>query len=130
MKLLLMSVGAGRFAVAADAVTQIVDPVLDAGTPRESPGDEATIGGARYPVIDLHALSGEPRTGACVYLLLEVKGRRAALPVDAAEAIREIEPDAIAPLPAYIFAPERRLFRGIFSDGRASRLLLDERALA
>ena len=32
----------------------------------------------------------------------------------------------IAPLPAFIFARPRRSFRGVFSDGRDPRLVLDE----
>jgi chemotaxis signal transduction protein len=125
----MVSVGSGRFGVAADAVAQIVDPALDAGFRREGTGDAAILGGESYPVVDLHALTGEPPQGPCVYLLLGSEGRRVALAVDAAEAIRDIAPDDIAPLPSFIFSRERRLFRGIFSDGRGPRLLLDERAI-
>jgi len=45
--------------------------------------------------------------------------------VDSAEAIREVAASPIAPLPSFIFASSKRLFRGIFSDGREPRLLLD-----
>jgi chemotaxis signal transduction protein len=129
MKLLMVSVGSGRFAVVADAVWQIVDPGLDSGFRPGTPEDGAMLGGERYPVLDLHALTGERPLGTCVYLLLGGDGRRVALPVDAAEAIRDIAPDDIAPLPSFIFSRERRLFRGIFTDGRVPRLLLDERAI-
>ena len=125
----MVSVGSGRFAVVADAVSQIVDPGLDPGFRRAAPQDGATLGGERFPVFDLHALTGERAPNTCVYLLLGGDGRRVAVPVDSAEAIREIAPDDIAPLPSFIFSREHRLFRGIFSDGGGPRLLLDERAI-
>ena len=46
-----------------------------------------------------------------------------------AEAIRDVPAGDIAPLPAFIFARPRRAFRGVFSDGRDPRLLLDENGL-
>ena len=125
MKLLLISVGRGRYAVAADAVTRILDPERQGDFLREGGGGDATERGVRYPVLDLHAAAGETPGPSCVYLMVEGRGGRAVLPVDSAEAIREVAASTIAPLPSFIFASSKRLFRGIFSDGREPRLLLD-----
>lgn len=125
----MVSVGSGRFAVVADAVSQIIDPGLDSGFRPGAPEEASMLEAERYPVLDLHALTGERPAGTCVHLLLSGDGGRVVMPVDAAEAIRDIAPDDIAPLPTFIFSSERRLFRGIFSDGRVPRLLLDERAI-
>ncbi|MFQ5876107.1 MAG: chemotaxis protein CheW [Acidobacteriota bacterium] len=129
MNLLLVSVGRRQYAVAADAVERIVDPALEPEFHREPQAREATHRGERYPVVDLHDMSGERRGDRCVYLFLAAGGRRAVVPVDGAEAIRDVPAAAIAPLPSYIFTCDRRPFRGIFSDGRRARLLLDEGAL-
>ncbi|PYS97551.1 MAG: hypothetical protein DMF50_00235 [Acidobacteria bacterium] len=125
MKLLLISVGRGRYAVAADAVTRILDPERQPDFRREGGGGDAIERGVRYPVLDLHAAAGETPGPSCVYLMVEGRGGRAVLPVDSAEAIREVAASAIAPLPSFIFASPKRLFRGIFSDGLEPRLLLD-----
>jgi CheW-like domain len=127
MKLLMVDVGEGRYAVPADAVTKIVDPALEAGFHLED--CEAVFQGERLPLFDLHAAAGERRGPAPVYLLLQGARRRGVVAVDGAESIREVSPGDIAPLPAFIFARPRRAFRGIFPDGAVSRLLLDEDAL-
>ena len=124
MKLLIVSVGEGRYGVPADAVAQIVDPALEADFHLEEA--EAVYRGERFPVLDLHAVADERRGPSPVYLLLEGARRRAIVAVDGTEAIREVPAGDIAPLPAYIFARSRRAFRGVFPDGRDPRLLLDE----
>lgn len=129
MNLLLVSVGRSRYAVAADAVERIIDPALEPEFKREPLADEATHRGESLPVINLHEISNEQQSDECVYLLLGTGARRAVVPVDSAEAIRDVPATSIAPLPTYIFASDRRFFRGIFSDGRNVRLLLDESAL-
>jgi chemotaxis signal transduction protein len=127
MKLLMVSVGEGRYAVPADAVAQIVDPALEADFHLED--REAVYRGERFPILDLHAAAGERRGPSPVYLLLEGVRRRVIVAVDGAEAIRDVPAGDIAPLPAFIFAWPRRTFRGVFSDGRDPRLLLDEDGL-
>ena len=129
MKLLMVDVGRGRYAVAAEAVERIIDPALEPDFEEDPETGEATDGRSRFPVLDLHGATGEFSGGSCVYLLLGAAGRRAALRVDTAEAIRDVPPSSIAPLPAFIFAEPKRLFRGVFSDERGPRLLLDESAL-
>jgi len=129
MKLLLVSVGRRRYAVAADAVARIMDPTLEPDFRREAGSEEATHRGVRYPVIDLHGAVDRGPGGPPLYLVVETGSGRAMVPVDGAEAIREIPGTAIAPLPSFIFAGERRLFRGVFSDGHWPRLLLDADAL-
>ncbi len=126
----MVSVGTGRYAVAADAVSRIMDPAQEADFRREAPAAEAVCGGARFPVVDLHSAVGQTPGPSCVYLVLEGGGGRVVVPVDSAEAIREVPAASIAPLPSFIFARDRRLFRGLFSDGRESRLLLDEGGLS
>ncbi len=128
MKLLMMSVGGQRYAVAAEAVEQITDPALDADFRRETGSAEAIHHGVRYRVVELHEAADRPG-GSRLYLLLGDGPSRAMLPVDSAEAIREVPGTAIAPLPPFIFSGERRLFRGIFFDGREPRLLLDVGAI-
>jgi len=127
MKLLMVSVGEGRYAVPADAVAQIVDPAVEVDFHLEE--SEAVYRGERFPVLDLHAVAGERRGPSPVYLLLEGARGRSIVPVDGAEAIRDVPAGDIAPLPAFIFARPRRAFRGVFSDGRDPRLLLDEDGL-
>src|SRR2546422_1875021 len=127
MKLLMVSVGEGRYAVPADAVAQIVDPAVEVDFHLEE--SEAVYRGERFPVLDLHAATGERRGPSPVYLLLEGARHRAIVPVDGAEAIRDVPAGDIAPLPAFIFARPRRAFRGVFSDGRDPRLHLDENGL-
>lgn len=122
MKLLMVSVGTGRYAVAADAVAKIMDPALDPGFRRDGSADEATHEGTRYPVVEIEP--GARGRGA-LYLLLGRGSARALMPVDSAESIREVSGAAIAPLPSFIFAGARRPVRGIFSDGRTPRLLLN-----
>jgi chemotaxis signal transduction protein len=124
MKLLMVSVGEGRYAVPADAVAQIVDPALESDFHLEDA--EAVYRGERLPLLDLHEAAGERRGPSPVYLLLEGARRRVVIAVDGAEAIREVPAGDIAPLPAFIFARPRRSFRGVFSDGRDPRLVLDE----
>src|SRR5881296_836937 len=127
MKLLMVNVGEGRYAVPADAVAQIVDPALESDFHLED--CEAVFRGERLRLFDLHAAAGERRGPAPVYLLLQASLRRVVVAVDGAESIREVPAGEIAPLPAFIFARSRRTFRGVFPDGAASRLLLDEDAL-
>jgi len=129
MKLLLVSVGEGRYAVAAEAVAQIMDPALDPKFHREPGAGELIYHGGRCPVVDLNGTVGDEEGGASLFLVLEGKGRRVMVPVDAAESIQEIPGTEIAPLPSFIFAAGRGLFRGLFSDGRVPRLLLDEAVL-
>ena len=90
MRLLLISVGRGRYAVAADAVTRILDPERQPDFRREGGGGDAIERGVRYPVLDLHAAAGETPGPSCVYLMVEGRGGRAVLPVDSAEAIRRV----------------------------------------
>jgi len=127
MKLLMVSVGEGRYAVPADAVAQIVDPAVEADFHLED--SAAVYRGERLAVLDLHAAAGERRGPAPVYLLLAGARRRVIIAVDGAEAIRDVPAGDIAPLPAFIFARPRRAFRGVFSDGRNRCLLLDEDAI-
>jgi chemotaxis signal transduction protein len=127
MKLLMVSVGEGRYAVPADAVAQIVDPAIERDFHLEDA--VAVYRGERLPVLDLHAAAGERRGPSPVYLLLEGGRRRVVIAVDGAEAIRDVPAGDIAPLPAFIFARPRRAFRGVFSDGRGPRLLLDEEGI-
>src|SRR5262249_44515348 len=80
MMLLMLSVGEGRYALPADAVSRIVDPEIEEGFRRE---DHAiVIGGDRLPCLDLHALSGEPRGPRPVYLVLDGVRGRSAVEVD------------------------------------------------
>ncbi len=127
MKLLMVSVGGARYAVQADAVTQILDPALEADLHLEE--SEAVYRGERFPLIDLHAAAGERRGRFPVYLLLAGARSRGIVPVDGAESIREIPATAIAPLPPFIFPRPGRVFRGVFSDGSEPRLLLDQEGI-
>ncbi|HXH27424.1 MAG TPA: chemotaxis protein CheW [Candidatus Polarisedimenticolia bacterium] len=127
MKLLLLNVGRGRYAVTADAVNRIIDPGEEPRAPLHPGG--AGEGAEGYPVLDLHAAAGEAPGGSRVYLILETEGRRTVVPVDSAEEIREVPGSSIAPLPSFIFASTPGLFRGLFPDSAGPRLLLDERAL-
>src|SRR5256885_7685771 len=102
MKLLMVNVGEGRYAVPADAVEQIVDPALEGDFRLEE--CEAVFRGERFPLVDLHAAAGERRGPAPVCLLLHGARRRAVIAVDGAEAIRDVSAGEIAPLPAFIFA--------------------------
>jgi chemotaxis signal transduction protein len=129
MKLLLVRVGRGRYAVAADAVARILDPAVETDFHLEQTTGDAICQGMRYPVVDLHGAMGERAEGPGVYLLLEGPSRRAMVAVGGAEAIREVPADGIAPLPSFIFATARRFFRGIFLDEGEPRLLLDESGL-
>ena len=129
MKLLMVGVGRGRYAVAAEAVERIIDPAQETNFEEDPETGEATDGRNRFPIFDLHKAAGETSGASCVYLLLGGAGRRAVVRVDTAEAIRDVPPSEIAPLPAFIFAEPKRLFRGVFSDERGPRLLLAESAL-
>ncbi|HEU4402602.1 MAG TPA: chemotaxis protein CheW [Candidatus Polarisedimenticolia bacterium] len=129
MKLLMVSVGRGRYAVAADALARIADTTSGSEARRVGSERAVTVHGVSYPVVDLHGMLGETPSRSCVYLVLEGKDGRAVLPVDKAEEIHDIPATAIAPLPSFIFAGARRLFRGLFSDGHESRLLLDASVL-
>ncbi|HEX9427183.1 MAG TPA: hypothetical protein VGA64_05295 [Candidatus Polarisedimenticolia bacterium] len=122
MKLLMVSVGAGRYAVAAEAVAKIMDPALDPGFRHEGNSAEAIHDGTRYPVVEIDPGA---RGAGGLYLLLGKGGARALMPVDSAESIQDVSGTAIAPLPTFIFAGARRPVRGIFADGRTPRLLLD-----
>ncbi len=131
MKLLMVSVGSGRFAVAADAVVQILDPALDRDVRPEAESGEVVWRGRRHRVAEWpEVLRRNPGGHAGLYLVLRHPLRDCALPVDSADTIQEIPPAAIAPLPAFIFSGGRRLFRGIFFDGQEPRLLLDVGAIA
>ncbi len=131
MKLLMVSVGSGNYAVAADAVVQIFDPALEPGFVPDGGSGEIMRAGARHRVAALPSVPGRhPGSGSRLFLVLDEKTGRFVLPVDSAEAIQEVPGTAIAPLPSFIFAGERRPFRGIFFDGREPRLLLDVGALA
>jgi len=127
MKFLMVSVGQARYAVQADAVRRILDPVQEADLHVE--GAEAVFCGERLRLIDLHAVAGEPRGREPVYLLLEGSRSRALVPVDGTEAIREVPAIDIAPLPPFIFASPGRVFRGVFSDGGSPRLVLDQEGM-
>jgi len=123
MKLLLVNLGRGRYAVAADVVARILDPATEIDFHLENRSREVTYRGSRIRVASLHGEQQMARV--CVYLVLEVRGRRALLPVDDAEAIRDVPAAAIAPLPPFIFARQERSFRGVFSDRGEARLVLD-----
>jgi chemotaxis protein histidine kinase CheA len=129
MKLLMVSVGRGRYAVSADAVARILDPQLEPQLRQVDRDGKASVEGQPTRVVDLHRLAGERWEGAGVFLLVQSGGGRTLLRVDQAEAIRDVPPSAIAPLPPFIFAGDRRFFRGVFDDGAFARLLLNEEAL-
>ena len=129
MKILLVRAGRGRYAVAADAVSRILDPSTETNFHLEQTTGDAICRGARYPVVDLHEATGERAATPGLYLVLEDAPCRVAVAVDGAEAILEVPADAIAPLPSFIFATQRRLFRGVFVDEEGPRLLLDEKGL-
>ncbi len=120
----MVSVGEARYAVQADAVSQILDPAQEADFHLEE--SQVVFRGERFPLIDLHAAAGELPGGSPLYLLIEGARRRAIVPVDGTEAIREVAASEIAPLPPFIFPRPGRAFRGVFSDGKAPRLLLDQ----
>jgi len=126
MKLLLVSVGRGRYAVAADAVARILDPATEIDFHPEGRDPEVTYRGSSVTLVNLDQ-GQEVRLpgGSRVYLVLEARGKRALLPVDGADAIREVPAAAIAPLPPFIFERQARRFRGIFSEGGEPRLVLD-----
>src|SRR3989442_4696246 len=109
MKLLMVSVGEGRYAVPADAVVQIVDPAVEVDFHLEE--SEAVYRGERFPVLDLHAVAGERRGPSPVYLLLEGARGRSIVPVDGAEAIRDVPAGGISPPSAVIFARPPRAVR-------------------
>lgn len=113
----------------SDAVARILDPAVESEFRLEDGADRATWRGATLPVVGLWATPIE-RVAPRVFLLLQGSGGHAVLPVDAAEAIRDVPADAIAPLPGFIFADGRRLVRGLFYDGAEPRLLLDAGAFA
>jgi chemotaxis signal transduction protein len=125
MKLLMLSAGCGRYAVPADAVTRIMDSAgareLRAGSTSGVP-DRA---GEAIPVFDLRGPAGGADPAGGVYLLVEREGGVALVAADDAEAIREVPGADIAPLPSFIFSGASRIFRGLFSDGRSQRLLVD-----
>ena len=124
MKLLMVNVGEGRYAVPADAVVQILDPAAENDFHLEQ--TEAVVRGERVARVDLHAAAGEVPGPRPVYLLIEAGARRAVVAVDGAEAIRDVPAGDIAPLPAFIFERDRRAFRGLLPDGPMPRLLLDQ----
>ncbi len=128
MKLLMVSVGAGRFAVAADTVTQILDPDLERDFTRDPESGEVLRLGVRYRVIHLQEERPDGQSSR-LYLVLRAGDGKAMIPVDSADTIQEIPAAAIAPIPSFIFAADRRAFRGVFSDGREPRLLVDVGAL-
>lgn len=127
MKLLMVNVGVGRYAVPADRVSRIIDPAIEPDFLLEE--SRAVLRGESFPLIDLHAAAGEIAARTPVYLLLQGRQRQVVVPVDDAEAIRDVPPGDIAPLPLYIFAQPHRAFRGVFEDATGPRLLLDEDGL-
>jgi chemotaxis signal transduction protein len=128
MKLLMVSVGGERFAVAADTVVQILDSRLERDLSRDRESGEVVHRGKRYRVVHLKSDPSESEP-ARLYLLLRAGDGEAMVPVDTADTIQEISPGAIAPIPSFIFGTEHRAFRGVFSDGREPRLLVDVGAL-
>ncbi|MGH9750504.1 MAG: chemotaxis protein CheW [Candidatus Polarisedimenticolia bacterium] len=130
MRLLLVRVGGLRLAVSADAVARIVDPAVEGDFLPGGPGGRIRWRGTEYPAVDLRGVAGEPKGGEAVYLLVD-RGRTSVfLRVDAAETIRDVAADRIAPLPPFIFATPRRFVRGLFADPDGPRLLIDEGAIA
>jgi chemotaxis protein histidine kinase CheA len=129
MKLLMVSVGQGRYAVAAEAVERIIDPALEPGFQEDLQTGETRDHEVRYPVFNLHEVAGEQPGQTCVYVLIGTPSGRAVVRVDSADAIRDVPAASIAPLPAFIFEASRRLFRGVFPDDRGPRLLLNESAI-
>lgn len=127
MKLLMLSVGRGRYAVAASAVTRIIDP---RGEPAGEPGGVPEhLPGDRQPV-DLYALAGETAPASAILLHLDHAGRSAVLAVDQVDDICEVPTGEIAPIPAFVFEGTSRMVRGVLRDEGGLRLLLDERLLA
>src|SRR5256885_15513151 len=102
MKLLMVNVGEGRYAVPADAVEQIVDPALEGDFHLEE--SEAVFRGERFPLVDLHAAAGERRGPAPGYLVLHGGRRRAVIAVDGAEAIRDGSAGGGGPPSGLLFA--------------------------
>src|SRR5437773_12065267 len=102
MKLLMVSVGEGRYAVPADIVTQILYPALEGDFRVER--SEAVYRGVRFPVLDLHAAAGERPGVATGYRVIESSRNRAAVPVDGADSIRRVPSTALPPLPSSSFS--------------------------
>jgi chemotaxis signal transduction protein len=130
MRLLLVRVGGLRLAVAAEAVARIVDPAVEGEFLHGEAGGRIRWRGVEYPAIDLRGVAGEPGGDEPVYLLVERGSSRLFLRVDAAETIREVAADRIAPLPPFIFATPHRFVRGLFADADGPRLLIDEGRIA
>ncbi len=128
MKLLLVRAGRGRFGVAADAVIQILDPAIDPDLKVAVEQGEVVHRGRRFPIEDLREETGRPSVAAPVYVLLEKDGRCAAVGVDCAESIRDVDDGAVAPLPGFIFALPRRVQALVEVEGDAV-LLLDMAAI-
>src|SRR2546428_13950073 len=97
MKLLMVSVGEGRYAVPADAVAQIVDPAVEVDFHLEE--SEAVYRGERFPVLDLHAVAGERRRASPAVLLLEGARGRPLLPAAGARGRRAVPPRGLSPPP-------------------------------
>jgi chemotaxis signal transduction protein len=129
MRLLMISIGGGRFAVPADAVTRILDPAIEDDLRILPGGRRATWRGREIRVVDPLARPADGGAPGRIYLVIEVRGDGVLLPVEAAEAIQDVPADAIAPLPDFIFARPGRTVRGVFAGAAGPRLLLDEAAL-
>src|SRR5256885_14758041 len=111
MKLLMVNVGEGRYAVPADAVEQIVDPALEGDFHLEE--SEAVFRGERFPLVDLHAAAGERRGPAPVYLVLHWGRRRAVIAGGRAQAIRGGSAGGTGPPPGLIFPPPPGALPGV-----------------
>jgi chemotaxis protein histidine kinase CheA len=126
MKLLLVSVGHARYAVAADAVAGILDPSKGTDLNLGGLNREVTYRGSKVALVRLDTGQEESHPDRSrIFLVLEAAGKQALLPVDGAEAIRDVPATAIAPLPPFIFARQEKRFRGIFEEGGEPRLVLD-----
>src|SRR2546428_3828080 len=98
MKLLMVSVGEGRYAVPADAVAQIVDPAVEVDFHLEE--SEAVYRGERFPVLDLHAVAGGRRRPSPQFLLPGGAAGPALVPVAGAHAHPAVPPGGAHAPPA------------------------------
>jgi hypothetical protein len=125
----MVRIGRERFAIPADSVVCILDPAFGFASHRDHGAAHLQGDPAHPKVADLHAATGAPAGEEGVRVLVEGPRGPVVVPVDAAEEIRDVAPDVIAPLPHFIFEDGARLFRGAFPDGMRPRLLIDVAAL-